>query len=208
MLRSTIAGRRHVELAGLGLGIVYELGDCLGRNRRIYLHDKGHADDACNRRDVTEKNEIELFVERRVDCVPRIDQEERIAIRGRIHDHLGADITASARAVLNDKWLAEPLRQPLAHQTRGDVGRAAGRIADDPAHPPRRIVLRHCDARYGRKRGSARCQMKKLTAEKFHSITSSARTLEERYHTSLCRSVTDFDVILPRNGSLFFRSAK
>ena len=32
---------------------------------------------------------------------------------------------AEFRSVLDDEWLAEPLRQPLTHQARDNVGRAA-----------------------------------------------------------------------------------
>ena len=87
----------------------------------------GIADDARDRRDVADEIEIELVVERRVDRVRRADQEERVAIRGRTHDRLGGDIAAGARPVLDDELLAEPLRQPLTHQARDDVGRAARR---------------------------------------------------------------------------------
>ena len=38
----------------------------------------------------------------------------------------------------------------------------------DEAHRPRRIGLRPCDPRYRRQRGSARCQMQKFSAGKFH----------------------------------------
>ena len=101
-------------------------GTRLGRNRRIYHHDVGAADDARDRRDVADEIEIELVVERRVDRVRRTDQEQRVAVRGRAHDRLGGDIAAGARPVLDDELLAEPLRQPLTHQAREDVGRAAG----------------------------------------------------------------------------------
>ena len=74
-----------------------------------------------DRRDVADEIEIEIVVERRVDRDRSGDQEERIAVRGRAHDRLGADIAAGARPVLDDEWLAEPLRQPLAHQARDDV---------------------------------------------------------------------------------------
>src|SRR5258707_4179199 len=57
------------------------------------------AEDAGNRRDVTEKNKIELVVERRVDRSRRVDQEERIAVRRRADDGFRADIVAAARAV-------------------------------------------------------------------------------------------------------------
>ena len=74
------------------------------------------------------KLKLRLSVQRRVDRVRPIgDQEKRIAVRGRTHDRLGADIGAAARPVLDDEWLAKPLRQPLAHQARDDVERAARR---------------------------------------------------------------------------------
>ena len=69
-----VAGRRHVDLARIGLGIGDELGNRLGRNRWIHHHDKGHAADACDRRDVADEIEIELVIERRVDRVRRTDQ--------------------------------------------------------------------------------------------------------------------------------------
>ena len=71
MGRGPVAGRRHVDLAGIGLGIGDELGNRLGRNRWIDHHDIGHADDARDRRDVADEIEIELVVERRVDRVRR-----------------------------------------------------------------------------------------------------------------------------------------
>ena len=41
VVRRPVASRRHVELAGIGLGIGDELGNGLGRNRWIHLHDIG-----------------------------------------------------------------------------------------------------------------------------------------------------------------------
>jgi hypothetical protein len=38
------------------------------------------------------------------------------------------------------------------------------------AHRPRRIGLRPSNARDGRQRGSARCQMQKISAGKFHGV--------------------------------------
>ena len=51
-----------------------------------------------------------------------VDQEKRVAVRRRTHDRFGADIAAGTRPVLDDEWLAEPLRQPLTDQARDDVG--------------------------------------------------------------------------------------
>src|SRR6185437_12820857 len=70
--------------------------------------------------------EIKFVVERRIDRVRGTDQEERVAVRRRAHDRLSGDIAACARPVLDDEWLAKPLRQPLTDQTREDVVRAAG----------------------------------------------------------------------------------
>ena len=64
------------------------------------------------------------------------DLQQRIAIRGRPRDRLGADVAAGAGAVLDDELLAEAVRQPLTHQARLDVGRPAGGKADDDAHRP------------------------------------------------------------------------
>src|SRR5207237_8611652 len=108
--------------------------------------------------------EVELAIEHRLDRVTRSDQQERIAVGRRTHDRLGADIAAGAWPVLDDKWLAEPLRQPLTHQAREDVLRAARGKADDDTHRPRWITLRPCGPRDGRERGSARGQMQEFAA--------------------------------------------
>src|SRR5215467_12200632 len=92
--------------------------------------------------------------------------EERIAVRRRAHDRLGGDVAAGAWPVLNNELLTEPLRAPLSYQTRDDVARTAGAIADDDANRPRRISLRRSDARDRRQRDSAGEQ--KLSAGKFH----------------------------------------
>jgi hypothetical protein len=63
---------------------------------------------------------------------------------------------------------AEPLRQRLTYQARDDVARPASRKTDNDAHRPRRIRLRESKARDGRQRGSARCEMEKISAGKFH----------------------------------------
>jgi hypothetical protein len=128
---------------------------------------KGHASDACDRRDVADEVEIEIAVERHVDRVNRTNKEQRVTVRRRPHDNLGADIGGRAWPVVDDKWLAEPLRQPLAYQSRYDVGSAAGSTGDDKTHRPRRIGLRPCNLRRKRQYGSARGQMQKISAGKF-----------------------------------------
>jgi hypothetical protein len=119
----TDAGRRHVDLAGIGLRIGDEVGNGLGRNRWVHHHDAGLAANARDRRDVMDEIETEPVVERRVDHVRRAGQEKCVTVWWRAHDRFGADIAASTRAVLDNELLAEPLREPLRDQAREDVGR-------------------------------------------------------------------------------------
>src|SRR5262245_64889790 len=101
-----------------------------------------------------------------------MDEEERVTIRRRAYDCLSGDIGGSTRPVFDEEWLAEPLRQPLRDQACDDVGRPASGVADDDAHRTRWIGLRPSDPRHGRERGSARGQMQKISAGKFHFATS------------------------------------
>src|SRR5262245_35057182 len=81
---------------------------------------------------------------------------------------LNSEIAGRAGWVLNDKLLSKMIRQVLADDARHEVVAAARRKRDDPVHRPRRIGLRPRDTRYGRQRGSARRQMQKISAGKFH----------------------------------------
>ena len=131
MRRGPDAGRRHVDLAGVGLGIGDELGSRPRRHRRVDLQDHGHAEEAGDRCDVIDEIVAELLEQRRIDRVDRIDEEQGVAVRWRAHDRLGSDIVAAARPVLDDELLAKPLRQPAGKQARRDIGRAGGRGNDD-----------------------------------------------------------------------------
>src|SRR5262249_25017645 len=86
---------------------------------------------------------------------------------------LGGNVAAGAWPVLNNELLTEPLREPLSYQTRDDVTRTAGAIADEDAHRPRRIGLRPRKPRDGRERGGAGGQLQKLVSVgKFHHVAS------------------------------------
>src|SRR5262245_4278435 len=125
---------------------------------------------------IADEIEIEFLVQRDVDRIRRSGQEERIAVRRRAHDRLGGDVVAGAWPVFNNELLTEPLREPLSYQTRDDVTRTAGAIADENAHRPRRIGLRESKARDSWQRGSARCEMQKLpSVGKFHSALPAFR---------------------------------
>src|SRR5262245_23515477 len=75
-------------------------------------------------RDIADEIVVELVVECRIDRVPCANNEQRVAVGRGTHDRLGADIAAATRPVIDNKLLAEPLREPLADQARGDVGAA------------------------------------------------------------------------------------
>src|SRR5262249_26659197 len=134
----------------------------------VHHHDVGASDHARDRCDVAEEIEIEVLVERCVGRAGGAALEERVSVGRRAYNRLGADIAAAARTVLDDERLAEALRQPLAHQTGDDVSRSAGSEWHDQTYRPRRIGLRPRNAGNGRQRSSARGQMQKLSAGKFH----------------------------------------
>src|SRR5947207_10703634 len=128
----------------------------------MHKNDLRHTDDAPNWRDVADEVEIELLVKRGVDRIRDRGQEQRIAVRGGIHDRLGANVAAGARPIFGDERLSEPLGKPLTDQASGDVDPTAGGKTGNNAHRPRWIGLRPRYTRYGRQRGCARGQMQKL----------------------------------------------
>jgi hypothetical protein len=112
------AARRKIDHAWMGLGIGNELGDRFGGKHWFDQHDKRPAHDSRDWRYVADEVEIELFIERRVDRVRRIDQQERIAVRRCPHDRLRANIGATARTVL-DKTRIRPVWAYVSfHQLR------------------------------------------------------------------------------------------
>src|SRR5262249_61211662 len=89
-------------------------------------HHKRHDHNAGDRRDVADEIEVELVIERRVTSVRRGREKERMPVWSRTDDRLGGDIAVRSGPVLDDKWLAEPLREALTDKTTCDV---------DPATP-------------------------------------------------------------------------
>src|SRR5215469_17893492 len=135
------AGRREIDPAWIGLGVGNEFWDRFDRNTWIDFHHIGRAHNAGDGGNVPDEIEIEVVVKRYADRIIRRDQEERVAVRSCAHDRLGADSAATTGPVLDDEWLAEPLRQPLSDQARHDVGAARGSICDNDAYRPCRICL-------------------------------------------------------------------
>src|SRR5262245_47084006 len=134
MGRCSGSSRRIIDFARASLGIGDELGNRLSRDRWIYHHGKWCADNASDWRDIADEIVVELVVECCIDRVQTTDQEKRVAVCGRAHGGLGADIAAATRSVVDNKLLSEPLRQPLSDQARRDVGRAGRGEWNDQTH--------------------------------------------------------------------------
>src|SRR5215475_12488819 len=79
--RGSVAGRRHVDLSRISVGIGDEFGQGLGWNRRINHDHEGCSEDANDRSDVANEIEIKLLIQRRVNCRGRVEQKKRIAVR-------------------------------------------------------------------------------------------------------------------------------
>ncbi len=153
--RRAVAGGGHVELAGIGLGVGDEFRN--GRDRQV-LVDHDHvreADDAGDGRDVAQEIEVELRKQRRVDGIGRRDQQQRVAVRRRVDDGFRREIGGSAGPALDHHGLTELLLQPLGGEARRDVGRSAGRVADDEPDGACRICL--CTGTAHERREGERC---------------------------------------------------
>ena len=60
--------------------------------------------------DIPDEIIIEPVVKRCVNRMGQVDEQERVAVGGRMRDHLGANICAAAGPVLDDELLAEAFR--------------------------------------------------------------------------------------------------
>src|SRR5215510_5801426 len=133
MLPAPVASGGHVELAGIGLCVGDQLRNRLDRDRKVHIQNERLTIDSGDWCDVAQEIEIKSFVDRCIDRVRRIDHEQRMAVWRRFRDRLSGDVVGSARAVLNDEWLAKSLRQPLPDQSHGYVTPATCGKANDDA---------------------------------------------------------------------------
>src|SRR5262245_3122626 len=113
-----------------------KLGNRLGRERRVDHYDERCAGDACDRCNVLNEVETQLFKEARIDRIGRCGLKECVTVRDCADDRVGRYVGASSWLVLDDEWLTEPLRKPLSDQARNDIGRATRRNAYDDPHGP------------------------------------------------------------------------
>src|SRR5262249_28867169 len=105
---TTVTLGTHGDFARISFGIGTEYSNVLRRKRRRHHHNIRHAADTGNRHDVTDEVVIELLIERRVGRIRMGGQEERITVRGRTRDELGADIAGRTSPVFYDEWLTQP----------------------------------------------------------------------------------------------------
>ena len=139
---------RAVALGGIGdpsgmaLRVGDELGHGLGRNlvgidnQRVW-HPPHHGD-----RHKLQWIEAEMRIEILVDDQrPRRRGQQGVAVRLRLGDRLGADIAASAGAVVDDDGLAPLSRQPVGEDARHHVcGASRGVRHHDPDDPVGEIL--------------------------------------------------------------------
>src|SRR5262249_57659050 len=88
---------------------------------------------------------------------------------------VGGGMAGGAGLVSDPDGLTEPLRQPRGHDSRHDVGSAAGRKADDPAQRPHRVGLRAGATRYGGKDAGGAREVEKSTGERCMALPSLPR---------------------------------
>lgn len=96
-------GRSDIDVAGFCFRVSDQLGKGVCRERRTHGNDHRKANDAGDRRNVTDQIEIRIFIERSVDRVPRRHEKQRIAVRYGARDRLSGEIAARATAVLDDE---------------------------------------------------------------------------------------------------------
>jgi len=90
-----------------------------------------------------------------------------------VSGNFDGEMTACSRLIFYCDLLSSNLRQPIGNNAPGDIRPATWWESDQESHRSRRIGLRPCDQGRRRERGSGRCQKQKVSAGKFHSITSS-----------------------------------
>src|SRR5262249_61641170 len=116
----------------------------------MHRHDHRKANDARDRSNVANEIEIEVIVERRVDCIRCAGEKQRVAVWLRAHYRLGSKIATGAISVLHYERLTESFRKPLSHQARDDVGGTTWDGTDDETHWASGIGLCPGEARDGR----------------------------------------------------------
>ena len=122
MQRGAVAGRSVGDLALVLVAISDELLDRFrGRGIR-HAHQVGLGDQPCHRREVADGIVAQRRIQELVGGQSRANDEDRVAIRIRMGDHIGRNVAAGAGLVLHHHRLAPNLLQAVADETRGDIG--------------------------------------------------------------------------------------
>jgi len=134
--RTADAGRRVVELAGIGLAI--------SQKRRVGFDPKLRPDNqnlrrGGNNRDcdkIFEDVVGQRFVQRRIGNEARIHQHDVVTVRRRTSDVVDADDAAGPRTVLDHDGLPENFAQLLRQRTAGELDDTSRRIGKDQMDRP------------------------------------------------------------------------
>ncbi len=112
--------------------------------------------------------------QRLVDVRLRPTEQDRIAVRRGARDGGPTQRRTATAHIL--KYHSTEQRLDLVRQRAPDgVERTARREGDHKPDPPRRIFLRDGNARAGRQRNTARSQIQKCAARKFHDAPKRCR---------------------------------
>ena len=79
----------------------------------MYFQDERNTIDTGNRCHIANEIEIEIIVQRRVDCVRRTGQQKCLSVRRGMQTGISADIAAGARAVIDDGLLTQTVRRAI-----------------------------------------------------------------------------------------------
>ena len=155
------AGGRIVELVGVRLREGEELADTPDGNRRVDHQDQRDRTDQRDRCEVAHDVEGQLRKEEGIDHQRHRDGHDGVAVRGRAHDELRADVAGSTAAIVDEHLLAERLGHLLRQRARQVVDAASRHQRDHHAHGLRRVALgrrlctRPCEP--DRETGNERC---------------------------------------------------
>ena len=147
--RASHAARREIDFTGLRSGQGHELAYRAGRKRRVDREQQRSGSDETHRIEIPNRIVRKVFLQIRIDRMRRhARQKQRVAIRRGFGGEFGAERSARAGPVVDDKLLAQCKRQFLRDHAREHVVAAAGSESDNEPYLFRRIILggRGCKA--------------------------------------------------------------
>jgi hypothetical protein len=154
MIRASVTGRTEGNLSRARFRKCNEL------LRRLHRHSRVRGQEILSRVELSDASEIldriiGQLAQARIDDKFRRDRHERVTVRRRLRDELGADHCSGARPIVHDDRDAQLLGQALGYEPRHSVGAASGRYRHDHAYRLRGVVLR---VRQGHQESACPCQ--------------------------------------------------